>query len=51
MSAFALMFFGERGQPLRIIKRSIHQGGESEVLNKIFRAPKNKRRQRNDHEA
>jgi hypothetical protein len=31
------------GKPLRIIKRSIHQGGEAEVINKILSAPKNKR--------
>jgi hypothetical protein len=31
------------GEPLRIIKRSIHQGGEAEVFSKILSAPKNKR--------
>ena len=31
------------GEPLRIIKRSIHKGGEAEVFSKIRSAPKNKR--------
>ncbi len=30
------------GQPLRIIRRSIHKGGEAEVISKILNAPKNK---------
>jgi hypothetical protein len=31
------------GEPLRIIKRSIHKGGEAVVFSKILSAPKNKR--------
>jgi len=31
------------GEPLRVIKRSIHKGGEAEVLSEILSAPKNKR--------
>ncbi|HTA42226.1 MAG TPA: hypothetical protein VK789_07260 [Bryobacteraceae bacterium] len=37
-------FLLAEGHPLRIIKRSIHQGGEAEVLSKVFNASKNKRR-------
>jgi hypothetical protein len=31
------------GQPLKIVKRSIHKGGEAEVFNKVINAPRNKR--------